>query len=64
MTEIVLQWKYTRGMQVGIAIGNGDKYNITVGVNSRVASRFCIGSVSGDIILQVGFSVMQVCIDV
>ena len=31
MKDIVLQWKYTRGMQVGIAIGNGDKYYITVG---------------------------------
>ena len=29
MTDIVLQWKCTRGMQVVIAIGNGDKYYIT-----------------------------------
>ena len=32
VTDIVLQWKYTRRMQVGIDIGNErDGYHLTVG---------------------------------
>ena len=40
-TDIVLQWEDTRGMQVGIGIGNdSDGYRLTVGGYLGDAGRF------------------------
>ena len=42
VTDIVLQWKDTREMQVGIAIGNeSDGYRLTVDGYSGDAGRYC-----------------------
>ena len=41
VTDIVLQWENTRGMQVGIDIDNeSDGYRLTVGEYSRDAVRY------------------------
>ena len=41
MTDIVSQWEETRGMQVGIGIGNAiDGYRLTVGGYSGDAGRY------------------------
>ena len=53
------------GVQLCIEIGNeSDGYHLPVGGYSRDAGRFCIGIESGGIILQGGYSMMQVGIDV
>ena len=41
MTDTVLQWEYTREMQVGIDIGSeSDGYRLTVGGYSGDAGRY------------------------
>ena len=41
VTDIVLQWEYTRGMEVGIGISNeGDGYRLTVGAYSGDGGRY------------------------
>ena len=41
MTDIVLQWEVTRGMQVGIDIGSeSDGYRLTVRGYSGVTGRY------------------------
>ena len=41
VTDIVLQWENTRGMQLGIDIGNeSDEYRLTLGGYSGDAGRY------------------------
>ena len=61
VTAIVLQWEDTRGMQVGIDIGNeSDGYRITVGGYSGMQVGIDIGKESDGYRLTVeGYSGMQ-----
>ena len=55
MIEIILQWKDTRGMQVGITIGNeSDGHRLPVGGYSEVQLGIDFGSESDGYRLTVG----------
>ena len=55
VSDIVLQWKYTRGMEVGIGIGNeSDGYRLTVGGYSGMEVGIAIGNDSDGYRLTVG----------